>query len=112
MPYSFVVDRALDVSSSISGLSNLADPSIRILAGSVTTRSSDFTSISLTDVINPDYSISVNPTVFEDEVFAYNRVIWDPSIIDTIPPLNLTGLVDDVTKVTDSLALFIQLIRK
>jgi len=112
MPYSFVIDRAIDISSAIAGLVNLSSPSLTILAGSVATRDTVSEETSFTGRRYDPWTFSISPSIHKKEVFTYDRVEWSPSAADLIPPFHKEGLVDDVLKVTDLLALFLQNMRK
>jgi hypothetical protein len=107
IPYSFMVDRMYDVTSFVKGVVNLADPNVKILAASETTKVESIDAIQLTDIKSDTYSGSVQGETRIYKDFTYTRTPWTPSFSDTYPKLNVTGLVDDAVKVADLLALII-----
>jgi hypothetical protein len=108
VPYSFMVDRVVDISSAIQGLVNLADPRISILAGSVTQRTTLREEVTLTGVGAADWNISVSSGVRESESFSYTRRPWTPRAGDAIPLPEFSRLVDAVTDVLDLASLISQ----
>jgi len=111
LPYSFVLDRMVDVSSFIRAILNLQNPQLNILAGSVTTRREDITELSCTGRTAPNWTFSLTPTVRTKRKFQYDRRPWTPSVKDAIPEVTPRGLVDDSIKMLDNIALFLQLTR-
>lgn len=113
LPYSFVVDRAVDISSSVRGLTNLANPKVTILSGSHTVMDDlvkDTIYLSR-DSVSPWTITSFTPSTLTRTEFSYKRIKWRPSVVDVIPPTNIGGLVDDATKIADTIALGIGLFR-
>lgn len=106
-PLSFMVDRAVDVTSFIKGVTNLSDPSIKILAASTSTKVTDYQSTKLVDIIfeanKRTWSVSGDEIVVS--TVAFTRAPWAPTFTDTIPGFRPEGLVSDCTTVTDLLAL-------
>jgi hypothetical protein len=107
LPYSFMVDRVVNISDSIRGLTNLLDPSVKILAGSLTEKTDRKFSVQLISQSSPSYAVSIDSDVFHDDQFTYNRTVWKPTASDTLPPVQIGGLVRDVTSTTDLLALIL-----
>jgi len=106
VPYSFMVDRMLDISSAIRGLTNLADPSVRILSGWTTVKTSATHTCILSDRVlsnSSDSGCSGETVTLTDET--YTRTPWLPNVSDVIPPLNVGGLVKDLTSIADLTAL-------
>jgi len=107
VPLSFMVDRVADISGTIAGLTNLLDPDISIKYAWVTTKTEDIYVNVLLDVPwRQDFSSSGKGYKYTN--FIYDRISWTPSGIDTIPTINLSGLVSSVTKITDLVALIVQ----
>lgn len=105
VPYSFMVDRVANVSNCISGVVNLSDPSIRILtAGVVEKRDAKYSCIVLPDT-NPLWTSTCTSDVHYKDTFSYTRSPWTPTVSDTIPRVDFSGLVKDATSVIDLLAL-------
>jgi len=110
MPYSFMIDRVLNVSQMIRGITNLSDPRINILAASTTervdqTRSYKLEKISEWDTAN--WKHTTNGNTVEEHSFSYNRAIWSPSVKDTVGVASLAALVDDTQKIADLTALIL-----
>lgn len=115
VPWSFMIDRAIDISSSIRGLTNLSDPSVKILTAWSVRRSLTERSLTTTGCTPTDWREQISDfssSKSQVSEFRYVRDVWSPSIVDAIPPLNLKGLVDDATKIADALALAAQLFGK
>lgn len=109
VPYSFMVDRFINLSDSLDGMKNLTDPNLKILAAWSRYKAKQVRSHEL---LNDTPGGSWSCTMLGDEVeldeFWYNRKVWRPSVLDTTPTLNMRGLVSDVTKTVDLLALTLQ----
>lgn len=105
IPYSFMVDRVANVSDCITGLVRLSDPSLVILAASVTSKHDIAQSCRFINDTNPSYTFSISGETVDYGSFTYNRTIWAPSASDTIPRVDFSGLVRDATSVLDLLSL-------
>lgn len=105
VPYSFMVDRVLDISSAIRGLTNLANPNVRLLTGWVTHKRERKCSYNCTAVEHPSYDTTVKGEKLTHHTFDFSRNGWTPSVADTVPRFNPGGLVDDATKIADLAAL-------
>lgn len=108
VPYSFMVDRMLDITSFSEACLNLADPNVKILAASSRSKSDYVDIYRLTDVTNPNYPGSLSGEQHAHRYFTYTRVPWSPSFFDTIPPFKPEGLVQEVTQIADLAALILQ----
>jgi hypothetical protein len=109
LPLSFMVDRVVDLSSCISGLTNLADPRVKILAGSYTTRRDIAKNAKLQQFSLSVYSWtdwSANKHV--EHSFEYKRALWSPSVTDAIPRIDSTYIVSDAQKILDLASLITQ----
>lgn len=111
IPLSFMVDRLYNIKNMIQGIVNIADPTVTILAGSDTTRTTAEHYVKCSEVKYRYSSYRVSPFTVTDRIdftsFHLKRNEWTPSIGDTVPSLNWRGLVDDVTKTTDLIALIL-----
>lgn len=113
-PLSFVVDRFLNFSASLRGLSSFLDPNIKILGAWTTVRSTYNASNVL---LEPNSSIVQSvpiPNTSESntrETFSYVREVWEPTISDFIPPLRLKDLVDTSAELADLAALWVARLR-
>jgi len=107
VPLSFMIDRMVDLSSSIGGLVALTDPRIRILAASYREkrlRSSSVTAVSWTD---PSWAVNMASDTYTTENFSYIRNPWSPSFLDLIPQVKTRGLIEDATKTVDLINILI-----
>lgn len=111
LPYSFMIDRVIDISSAIAGLTALTSPSLHILAGWSTIKSETEFGKTLVSSYNPSWTTSASGNKVTTTSFEYQRFPWIPGYKDLIPPVDIRGLVDDATKVTDLLSLFLQRLR-
>lgn len=107
MPLSFMVDRVWDVSSFVEGVTNLADPRVKILAGSLREKIKWDFSYQIVASKTTGYTGSTIGEKRTTTHFEYNRVPWSPSVSDTIPRTTLWNLVDSATKIADLSALVI-----
>jgi len=111
LPLSFLVDRVVNVSSAIRGLTNLADPRISILAASVTRKDLDELSFTLINETRPSWTISAYGETRTRKQFTYEREPYSPSMSDAIPPVNIGGLAKDATELLDVTNIILQNIR-
>jgi hypothetical protein len=110
MPYSFMVDRIVNVSQMIRGITNLSDPRITILAASVTQRIDQTRSFKLLsdNLSHPNYVASeIEGNLVEEHSFSYTRSVWNPSVVDTIGVTSLPNLVSDSLKIADLTSLIL-----
>lgn len=105
LPYSFMVDRVLNITNLVRGITNLLDPNVKIVAASTTDRLRQTTTLSFTDQFNSGWTVTVVPDVWTEEYFDYNRVPWTPTVSDTVPVPTLKQVVKDATHISDLLAL-------
>lgn len=106
LPYSFMVDRVVDISSVISAVTNYLDPTIEILAASTTSRLQETATEQLVDRSTPGQSVSVSAGVRINDSFLYHRQPWTPSHTDIIPEVgDLRGLVSDFRKTAQLVSL-------
>lgn len=87
VPYSWLVDRFINIGNFISGVINLADPQLKILAA---WNVYDVESIDTKRFLRQEitgWSVSANgdPTTFSDIYYA--REVWYPTWLDAIPPI-------------------------
>lgn len=111
MPYSFMVDRVVDVSSAIRGMTNLADPNVKILAASLSVKKEEKLSHQFTAMETSGWHHAISGEKRVHKEFVYKRDPYKPSIADTIPPLNFRGLTDSATKLADLTAIIIKNLR-
>lgn len=106
-PLSFMVDRMFDITSALKGLSNLADPDIRLLACSTSTKTVKTTKTKFVGVVPngappaTQWEGSYGPGEDVVTTVAYNRSVWYPNPFDTLPEINFGGLVEDFTRSAD-----------
>jgi hypothetical protein len=110
-PYSFMVDRLIDVSGGITNLMNLADPTLEVLAGSYTVRTTQERKDRVTGQNAANYVVTINADTMIRKRFTYTRIPWTPTWHDAVPPIDLGGLTRDLTSTADLLTLILQRFR-
>lgn len=114
-PYSFMIDRVIDISGAISGLSNLFDPNIEIIGAYTSTKIERVVTRRIHSRIKIADPSLVQQSASGDEVTdtteSYSRDIWIPTAMDAIPSFDLSGLVKDALAITDLCALIVQRLR-
>lgn len=111
LPYSFVVDRVVDISSSIRALTNLLDPNVKILTGWVTTKQELENQLEHLAQYNPPWTVSIDGDLVVDHKFTYDRAVWTPTAFDTVPVVDFNGLIEDAKSITDLCSLILQRLR-
>jgi len=106
VPYSFMVDRVLDVTRFSQGVINLADPRVTLLMGCYTIHEDDSWSQTCFDRTVAESTIVTSDT-YTRANHKYVRSPWSPSVSDTVPKLNLAGLTDSATKIADLTSLIL-----
>lgn len=107
LPFSFMVDRMLDISGAIQGLTGILDPRVKFLATGYTEHVDDLKKVKYLSQTNPGWSVNVSGDEVIRKDHAYNRVMWNPMVRDAIPTLHAKELVNDATKTLDLIALTI-----
>jgi hypothetical protein len=108
VPYSFMLDRVLDIGTSISALSNIVDPNVVIQSGCYSTLITDSQELSLTRYKRPGWSYSLSPDVDSSITESYNRSVWAPTVLDVAPTFTGSRLVKDATSISDLATLVYQ----
>lgn len=109
MPYSFMLDRFINVSRITRGVTNLLDPTVRILAGWVVTKDADTRELTYVDQVRNDgWNTVVSGDLLQDDFFTYRRDTWAPSLSDVVPPITPVGLIEDASKTADLISLTYQ----
>jgi hypothetical protein len=109
MPYSFMLDRVLNISRIVRGVTNLLDPTVRILAGWVVAKDADTRELTyVSQARNDGWTVVVSGDLLRDDVFSYRRDTWIPSMSDVVPPVTPRGLIDDASKTADLVSLVYQ----
>jgi hypothetical protein len=103
-----MVDRFVNISNFFGGATNLLDPNVKILGAWVTSKRERLQSIGVRSISESGYTSTIVPDDIVDKTFLYAREVWEPSLVDAIPSLDIKGLVNSSAKVTDLLALVIQ----
>jgi hypothetical protein len=105
-PRSFMIDRVLHIKNMISGIVNFLDPSVSFLAGSFTTRTLNAYTTSMTSHEHALYTITTDaPDNVLNSSFIMERANWIPSLWDASPNWTPMGLVDEMSKILDLLAM-------
>jgi hypothetical protein len=108
LPLSFMVDRAVSIKQSISGLVNLYNPNVKILAASVTRRSERTTLSQWSSYNHSSYSTGFSGDVVTQIDYAYTRDVWIPDRTDLRPALHLRGLTRDLSSTLDLSSLLVK----
>jgi len=113
MPFSFMVDRVLDLTSMIRGLTNLVDPTLRVRAAFLSKSRSSSVTLTFREEIwtNGMYIVVVDGDDYLTVSKQYERDPWTPLLSDTDPVFDMRGLVKDATSVADLLTLAISAFR-
>jgi hypothetical protein len=105
VPWSFMVDRVLDVSARIRAISALTDPTIDILGGGVVVRSTRVETWKYLRQQDTGYSFSGGGDTEATITSSYVRTIWTPTVKDLIPSeLEWKGLVSDTLTTADTMS--------
>lgn len=112
VPYSFMIDRVYDVSGFVRGVTNLADPSLSILAASVTRKEEYIHKYTHTVRRKSGMTCTGSGETVTDRDFTYQRTTWSPSWSDAVPRFKPLQLVDDATKIADLTSLIISNFRR
>lgn len=112
MPYSWVLNRFIDIESAINGMMNLADPKVNILTGWTVTdehrRSLDrFIERHLTN-----YTFSVSADNLTENYDQKVRNPWAPSFNDTLPHFTPMRALKDAAFITDLASLVVKRLTK
>lgn len=110
-PYSFMIDRVVDVSSFVRGFTNLTAPEVEILAGSIRTKTTLLDTVQLATYEDPLWTIEVLADEYREKRFTYNRRPWTPSVFDSVPNSDIANLVNSASKIADLGALILQRLR-
>lgn len=108
MPYSFMVDRVVDISGSIRSLTNLLDPNVEILAGWVTEKETLESKLQHISETLPGWTLVIVGDEVVEQEFTYSRTVWSPGASDAMPTFDIKGLVSDAKYITDLCALTLQ----
>lgn len=111
MPYSWVIDRFVNISGFIRAFTNLVDPNVHILAG-YQTRTADINSSLVVNAIPASGWTgggSAGPIVTHIEHF--DRTPWSPSLSDLSVPSFDTNNLKDLSNLADLAALAAQRLR-
>jgi hypothetical protein len=111
LPLSFMVDRVVGIKNTIQGLTNLSDPSVKILAGNVSVRKTSSLSRKLSENSIPGWSVQLSGDTYVESDFTLNRSPWQPSLSDVVPRVQLEGLVRDVETTLDLIAITLGFIK-
>lgn len=102
VPYSWALDRMLDITSTLKGLINLGDPNLVIHASWVRAQVRRNSTRQVLSWTQPGYTISVangGPEVIIDN--SWSRTPWLPTVNDTLPTFDIEGVKKEITSVLD-----------
>lgn len=105
LPYSFMIDRLVNVSAAIRGLVNLASPQLKILAASTRLKQEEFITFQMLDEARSGWTISAQGETRTRKDFMYSRSTYTPSAVDATPPVTPEGLFRSFTETLDLVAL-------
>lgn len=106
MPYSFMVDRVINISQTVRGMTAYLDPSLTFLAAWVSEKTNKMSSLSFVDYNVANMTAkSIDPDTIYDNSAYYGREVWNPSIGDAVPTVNVGNLLSETTYVLDLLTL-------
>lgn len=104
MPLSFMLDRFVDISRTIRGITNLLDPQVSVYAGWTTIRDELEQTLRFETQVVPGWDVTVNGDKVTKTQYSYIRDRWIPSLSDTVPSITPLGLVKDATSTLDLIA--------
>jgi hypothetical protein len=110
-PYSFMVDRMFNLTHLVKGVTKLTDPSVTVLAGSVTYLEESEHEVQLLSIVNPTLPGSTSGEIHTTRNFSYVRSPWTPQYRDTVPPVNVGGLVNSAENIADLASLILRNLR-
>lgn len=106
VPLSFMVDRVLNISNMIKGLTNLSDPTVSILAGSYSVKTEDSKTVTaLQQNTTYGYKVTMKGDVAFHSKVDYTRSVWHPTVYDTFPVFTPKELVKDFSSIADLLSI-------
>lgn len=105
IPFSFLIDRLVDISGAVSGFVNLADPELRIEMAGTVLKFDDKVTHRFTALSLPLAQVTPDAIVYHN--FYYIRSNWGVTYSDAIPPVDIGGLTSSLTRVADLVALII-----
>lgn len=105
IPFSFMLDRVLNVGTAISAFANISDETIKIRAAGVVTKYEHITDVIFHTWNHPTnvVTLSNNKRVITER--GYTRDVWEPNALDVVPPVKLGNIAKDATYVADLAAI-------
>lgn len=108
LPYSFMVDRVINIGNMVAGVRGLTSPGVRILSACSRYKATRTLTSVGEYVSHGSYNRSYwHYDPYVSTTFTYDRSVWVPSFGDTVPIPKFSGLVDSATKVTDLVSLIL-----
>jgi hypothetical protein len=107
-PLSFMYDRIWNIGDAVRGLTNFSDPSVNILGGTVSVTTETQQDISMVKQTASGWTVIISPDTEYLITESYVRSIWQPSVLNVVPPVLPGGLVKDLTSMADLGALILQ----
>jgi hypothetical protein len=107
-PLSFMYDRVLNIGDAVRGLTNFVDPSIKVLGGTVSVTTETAQDISMVKQSASGWTVTISPDTEYLFTESYVRAVWQPSVLNVVPPVLPGGLVKDLTSMADLGALILQ----
>jgi len=101
MPYSWVIDRVVNISNSVQGLTNLLDPNIKVLMACDSRHSITREVTQLVSESQADWTISLNGNQIIIDGESRERSPISLSISDLVPPVEIQGLFRSLSSIAD-----------
>lgn len=93
-PSSWVIDQFFNVSGAIQGFMGLYNPKVKVLAAGWSWETNQWDIVSWrSQTRNDGWQVSIQPDEDSSHVIVRGRNIWNPSILDLVPPFQPDGLV-------------------
>jgi len=108
MPYSWLVDKFVDVSNSIQALTNLADPRLNILGGCITIEREEDRTYQSIAYPSTGWSGVVTGGVRHEHSKNVVRTSYRPTIHDAIQPTTVAEALHDPSTLLDSASVILQ----
>jgi hypothetical protein len=103
-PYSWVIDRFLNISDSLAAITNLMDPKIEILASCTSEQRIVKNTVILVSETDPNWTITLDGNRITEETSLKTRTPFVPSFTDAVPRFE-NHATDSISSIADLSAL-------
>jgi hypothetical protein len=107
-PYSFMIDRVTNITQAVRGLESFLDPNVKYLGAWSSIKKNTIQTKSFQGFSSHGIVVSVQKAEWDVEEYtqqSYTRTPWEPVLKDLVPPVEISGLTNDITKIADLAAL-------